>query len=249
MRLSDYQELPGTVRRESAPAGVPLILNYSGKLTVDGAATFDAGFVAGPDDRFADTHSDGDGRGVQVGLTWLEARQILGLPLSEVVYRGVTVDELWGRDGRRLIDRLGGTATPMDRMALVAHFLQRRRRPDAAPPVVAGAATLLSRYHGRISISQLAEQLGFGRQHVHREVAHHLGLPPRTLARLLRFQAATAAIRRGTGLATVAADCGYYDQAHLAREFRALAGDTPSGYATSVQAGPPPAGLASAAGN
>jgi hypothetical protein len=73
---------------------VPLILNYSGTLTVDGTVAYDAGFVAGPDDRFADTHSAGDGRGVQVDLSWVEARQVLGLPLSEVVYRGVTVDEL-----------------------------------------------------------------------------------------------------------------------------------------------------------
>jgi AraC-like DNA-binding protein len=133
----------------------------------------------------------------------------------------------------------------MERMAVVAHFLRERRRPDAVPAVVVGAAALLWQYHGGISVSDIAERLGVGRQHVHREVAHHLGLPPRTLARLLRFRAATEAIRRGTGLAAVAADCGFYDQAHLAREFRTLAGATPSGYATSVQAGPALAALAS----
>jgi AraC-like DNA-binding protein len=246
VRLTDYQERPGTVRRETAPAGVPLILNYSGTLTVAGAGTgagaFGAGFVAGPEDRFADTHSGGDGRGVQVDLTWLEARQILGLPLAEVARRNVTVEELWGPAGRRLIERLGATAEPMQRMAAVADFLRRRHRPDAAPAVVCGAAGLLAQYRGGITVTDLAARLGVGRQHLHREVAHHLGLPPRTLARLLRFRAAAEAIRRGTALADVAAGTGFYDQAHLAREFRALAGTSPSAYATNVQATPPPPG-------
>ncbi|WP_238012487.1 hypothetical protein KZZ52_58795 [Dactylosporangium sp. AC04546] len=59
--------------------------------------------------------------------------------------------------------------------------------------MVEGAAALLERHRGRIGIGELSEQLGYGRQHVHREVARHLGLPPQTLARLLRFRAAAAA--------------------------------------------------------
>jgi methylphosphotriester-DNA--protein-cysteine methyltransferase len=67
---------------------------------------------------------------------------------------------------------------------------------------------------------------------VHRQVTRHLGLPPRTLGRLLRFQAVAGAVRAGQvaqlGWAGLAAAGGYADQPHLHREFRALAGLTPA---------------------
>jgi hypothetical protein len=83
-RLCDYTEAVSgeLIRREPAVAGVPLILTWSGTLTV-GGSRFDSGFVAGPADRYADTRTTGHARGVQVDLTWLGARRLLGLPLDD----------------------------------------------------------------------------------------------------------------------------------------------------------------------
>lgn len=233
-RLCDYTEPVSGVlaRRESAPAGVPLILTWSGTLTVGGSC-FDAGFVAGPADRYADTLASGHARGVQVDLTWYGARRLLGLPLDELARRHVAVEDLWGRDGRHLLDRLAGTEDSGDRLDVVELFLRDRlERRDVVPPVVAGAAELLHRHRGRLSVADLADRLGYGRQYVHRQVTRHLGLPPRTLARLTRFDAVAAAVRGGRvaelGWAGLAAAGGYADQPHLHREFRALAGLTPT---------------------
>jgi AraC-like DNA-binding protein len=233
-RLCDYTEpvVGELVRREPAVAGVPSILTWSGTLTVDGSR-FDAGFVAGPADRYADTLTTGHAQGVQVDLTWLGARRLLGLPLEELACRSVAVDDLWGRDGRLLLDRLAGTPGTGARLRLVEAFLRTRAlRRDTVPPVVAGAAALLHRHRGRLGVAELAERLGYGRQYVHRQVSRHLGLPPRTLARLLRFQAVALAVRAGQvvqhGWAGLAAAGGYADQSHLHRDFRALAGLTPA---------------------
>jgi AraC-like DNA-binding protein len=96
---------------------------------------------------------------------------------------------------------------------------------------VAGAAALLHHHGGRLTVSELAERLGFGRQYVHPQVTRHLGLSPRTLSRRLRFQAVAGAVRAGRvgelGWAELAAEGGYADQPHLHRDFRALAGLTP----------------------
>jgi AraC-like DNA-binding protein len=231
--LCDYTE-PVTgelARREPAAAGVPLILTWSGTLTV-GGVRFDAGIVSGPADRYADTLTTGTARGVQVDLTWLGARRLLGLPLQELARCNVAVDDVWGCDGRMLLDRLAGTPDPDARLDLVEAFLRHRLpRRDLVPPVVAGAATLLHHHGGRISVSELAGRLGYGRQYVHRQVTRHLGLPPRTLSRLLRFQAVAGAVRAGRvgelGWAELAAEGGYADQPHLHRDFRTLAGLTP----------------------
>jgi methylphosphotriester-DNA--protein-cysteine methyltransferase len=113
---------------------------------------------------------------------------------------------------------------------LVELFL-RRRAETPVPALVTGAATVLDRHAGLISVAGLAAELGCGRQHLHRQVSRHLGLAPLTLARLVRFRSALAALRAGphpTGWAGLAADHGYYDQSHLYREFREFAGMTPA---------------------
>jgi AraC-like DNA-binding protein len=198
-------------------------------VIVPGSGAFGAGFVAGPTDRWTDTVCRGDSAGIQVDLTWPGARAVLGMPLVDLTDRAVTVEDVWGADGRNLIDRLAETPAPADRRALVEAFL-RRRADDTVPPMVVAAATLVDRHAGRIGVARLAEELGCGRQHLHREVTRHLGLPPRTLARLTRFRSVLAALRTDRtagGWAGLAADFGYYDQAHLYREFRDLAGMTP----------------------
>lgn len=60
----------------------------------------------------------------------------------------------------------------------------------------------------------------------------YLGLPPRTVARILRFQRALRALmsQPSESLAEVAANAGYYDQAHFIREFRVMTGGVPRGY-------------------
>jgi AraC-like DNA-binding protein len=231
-RLLDYTErIDGELRRrEAAPAGVPLIIAWSGTVTVPGTGTFGAGFVAGPTDRWTDTVCRGDSAGIQVDLTWAGARAVLGLPLVELRDRAVALEDVWGPAGRRLVDRLAATPAPAERRGLVEAFLRRRAEP-AVLPVVVAAATLVDRHAGRIGVARLAEELGCGRQHLHREVTRHLGLPPRTLARLTRFRSVLAAARtdrNAGGWAGLAADYGYYDQAHLYREFRDLAGMTPT---------------------
>src|SRR5919112_1716108 len=196
-RLCDYTELVSgeLARREPAMAGVPVILAWSGTMTVDGCG-YGAGFMAGPSDRYADTLTRGRAQGGQVDLTWLGARRLLGLPLDELAHRSVSVDDLWGRDGRQLLDRLADTPNPGTRLNLVEAFLRTRApRRDTVPPLVAGTAALLHRHRGRLGVAELAERLGYGRQYVHRQVSRHLGLPPRTLARLLRFQAMARAVR------------------------------------------------------
>jgi AraC-like DNA-binding protein len=263
-RLVDYAErIEGELhRREPAPAGVPLILAWSGTVALPGEGAFRAGFVAGPTDRFGDTVCSGESAGIQVDLTWLGARAVLGMPLVELRHRAVAVADVWGADGRRLMERLAETPTAADRRRLVETFLLVRAESGAAalPDVVTHTAALIERHGGRIGVTALADELGYGRQHLHREVTRHLGLPPRTLARLIRFRSVLAAARAApavpagpgpgsgpgatgparpaapagpvgpvgpAGRAGLAADYGYYDQAHLYREFRDLAGMTP----------------------
>jgi AraC-like DNA-binding protein len=72
--------------------------------------------------------------------------------------------------------------------------------------------------------------VGWSRRHLATVTNRELGLAPKALARVLRFGRAYAMRDRAAtqGWAAVAAECGYYDQAHLIRDFHAFAGTTPS---------------------
>jgi transcriptional regulator GlxA family with amidase domain len=88
----------------------------------------------------------------------------------------------------------------------------------------------LRRTGGRASIGELAAELGWSHRRLIARFREQIGLAPKTVARVLRFDRAVATLGGSTcrGLAEIARDCGYFDQAHLNRDFRELAGTTPS---------------------
>ena len=76
---------------------------------------------------------------------------------------------------------------------------------------------------------------GCSRRHLAAQFREHVGLPPKLLARILRFDRVIALLRHAEPerWAEVAYDCGYYDQAHFNRDFRQFAGSTPGAFLAS----------------
>lgn len=94
------------------------------------------------------------------------------------------------------------------------------------------AYRLLLRDHGTLRIGALAAEIGWSRKHLLHRFRAEMGLGPKALARMLRFhQACRLAQQPGSEWAQVAAAGGYADQAHLAREFIDLAGESPQAWA------------------
>ncbi|MET9887627.1 helix-turn-helix domain-containing protein [Streptomyces sp. NPDC006430] len=102
---------------------------------------------------------------------------------------------------------------------------------DAPPlsPVVAEAWSRLRACHGGISAKELAAATGRGSRRLQVLFREQIGLPPQSVSRILRFQRALSLPSDACrSLADLAALCGYYDQAHMNRDFRELAGLTPA---------------------
>jgi AraC-like DNA-binding protein len=89
-----------------------------------------------------------------------------------------------------------------------------------------GLAAALRAEQGPGGVRQVARTLGVTERQLHRRCVTHFGYGPKTVQRVLRFQDALAMARSDRPLALVAAEAGYADQAHLARDVRALAGAT-----------------------
>jgi AraC-like DNA-binding protein len=81
---------------------------------------------------------------------------------------------------------------------------------------------------GRTSVDELARAVGLSARQLERRFRARVGLGPKLLARITRFQHAFRLARRTPNLAEVAARAGYFDQAHLVRDFRQFAGAAPS---------------------
>jgi AraC-like DNA-binding protein len=201
--------------------------------SADGSASRRTSFVAGLHEAPSITEHDGVQDGIQLDLAPLAARRLLGWPMDELANRVVDLEDVLGPRTGELLERLHDAAGWSERFALLQAELARRLvAAPPAPPGVAGVVAGLVASNGRAPVGALAAELGWSRRHLGARVRAELGLAPKTIARLVRFQAATARLQRegGAGLAEIALDCGFYDQAHLNRDFRAFAGTTPGEY-------------------
>ncbi|MDB5364787.1 MAG: AraC family transcriptional regulator [Rhodospirillales bacterium] len=187
------------------------------------------GFIAGLDDRPTVTESAGSQRGVQVDLTPLGAHRLLRVNMSALAHRTVEFDDVAGPDGAALIERLANAPDWPSCFALLLGWITPRllgEAPEAREVEHAWARLVAT--GGRVAIKDLAAELGWSRKHLGIRFHETIGLAPKPVARLLRFQQALALFRRGNMPAVeIALACGYHDQAHLLRDFRGFAGATP----------------------
>jgi AraC-like DNA-binding protein len=81
-------------------------------------------------------------------------------------------------------------------------------------------------------VASLAKELGWSRKHFSVCFRREFGVPPKLFARILRFDHAVRQLRHNqvTSWAELADACGYADQAHLTRDFRAFAGSPPASF-------------------
>lgn len=162
---------------------------------------------------------------------------LIPVALSELLDQAVGLREL----GHRWVEQLGeamvNAATPEAALALLQaqllHEVRAAIRPD---PLVDEAARLLMPWQ-QAEVGVLAAHLGLSASQLRRRCLHVVGVSPKVLQRILRFQgflalaqATTAPLgQRGLdGMAGLAIDVGYADQSHLSRECLRLAGVTPS---------------------
>ncbi|TPI16036.1 helix-turn-helix transcriptional regulator [Mesorhizobium sp. B4-1-3] len=238
--ICGYREiLPGHFSIvEYASLTVPLVISFAEAFAIglghepgdnDLYASFAAGLYAGP----VIIKSFGGACCVQVNFTPLGARQFFGLPMSELRDRMVGLDDALGFDGIVLREQLGEASDWHKRFDIAEGYITRRlAQARALSPEVAWAYRTVVASGGRTRISALAGEIGWSRKHLAAKFTDAIGIGPKTLSRIVRFnRALSLSKQKDDDWAGIAADCGYADQAHLVREFRQLAGETPTGLA------------------
>ncbi|MFJ5819714.1 helix-turn-helix domain-containing protein [Streptomyces sp. NPDC093108] len=166
---------------------------------------------------------------VQVRLSPVIARAILGASPADLDGAVVSLDDLWGREASRMCERIGEVSSWQDRFLLTDVLLARRH--EAGPPVdpeVAWAWRRIVVSRGLARVDGLAAEVGWSRKRLWSRFRSQLGLPPKQAVKLVRFDHAAHRLVAGERAARVAADTGYADQSHLHRDVMAFTGATPA---------------------
>ncbi|WP_156056319.1 helix-turn-helix domain-containing protein [Streptosporangium roseum] len=220
------------LRREPPFAGAVMIFGFAGPLTLDGpgadAPRRLASFAGGLHDTYVDTTTVGLAEGVQVDLTPIGARRLLGMPMGELANRIVSLEEVLGSWAETAVERLAEAPDRRARLALLDELLTRRIHAAPEPDRRIGWAwDRLVATRGTVGIASLAGELGWSHRHLVSRFHDQIGLAPKAVAKVLRFQHAVARMRAGLAPADAAVACGYYDQSHMNRDFASMAGATP----------------------
>jgi AraC-like DNA-binding protein len=170
----------------------------------------------------------GHQEGVAIELTPIGSRALLGMPARALWNVSLELDDVIGAAGSELWERLQGLDRWADRFRACDQVLGRLVRPDAPEPALRRSWELLVGSAGTVPVTEIARTLGWTRQHFARRFADEFGLSPKRAARVVRFERACRMLgARSSSIAEVAARCGYFDQAHMTRDFVELAGCPP----------------------
>jgi AraC-like DNA-binding protein len=154
------------------------------------------------------------------------APRVLRTAASELRDQRVRLDEVWGRRGRIVTDRL--LNVPGALPAVILETLAKGSGNSAADPQL---DLLLARLGAGVSrVSDAMHDLDVGQRQLRRRFTAAVGYGPATYLRVARLQRARARAPRVADLSTLAAESGYADQAHLSRDCRDLTGMTAREY-------------------
>lgn len=230
---------PARVQRESASSVVPLIVEFaSGWRVASPGSAYRLepvrGFVAGLSDTYTLVEPAGAVEGVQVDLTPIGARRLLGVPMHELANRVIALEALIGRPAVFLTEVLVNTPGWAGRFGVLDAALSHRLQDSSheVAPGVEWAWSELQRSGGQVSVAYLCSELGWSRKRLVARFREDIGISPKTAGRIIRFERLQQRLRRRKGgpvsWADLAIQCGYSDQAHLVREVGRLAGVTPT---------------------
>lgn len=167
--------------------------------------------------------------GLSVALTAAAARAVLGAPVRSLRGQAVGLADFWGPEAGCFGDRIA-QALDLRQMAETLWHGLRRRLQQSGFSADDGQRTL--RLTAAVARGDAPDRIGLGERRLQQLCAEHLGLSPREHRRLMRWHGLLRGLRRvdRPDWAVLALAHGWYDQAHMLRDFRVFAGMTPTAF-------------------
>jgi len=157
----------------------------------------------------------------------------LRFPVCELTDSIINFENVLSRLGKELAEKVQRARSSRERIAVIeAAFLARLTQFEAADQLIDTVVNLMVRRNGLISIERLQQHSNLSGRQLERRFQSQVGLTPKFFCRILRFQKVfkAAAQPQKVNWSCIAAECGYYDQAHFIHDFKAFSGQNPSAY-------------------
>jgi AraC-like DNA-binding protein len=245
---------------------VPLLLNFGAPhRRRDGSdpahwTNRDGAWVVGLHDAHQLSEAVGERHFMVVRFTPIGAHLFLRTPMNLISNQAIDLAQIDSKLARLIGARVGAATSWSERFDAVEQLVAERIMSDGASGAISWALGKLASADGRMPLRSLASEVECSHRHLIAQFRTFVGLPPKTVARLLRFNRAVRSLnllsrdRRdepagkpyieaqsiqesreaAIAWADIAADCGYADQAHLIKEFREFAGSTPARFLREV---------------
>jgi len=220
----------------------------------------DGVWIVGLHDKRQLTKAVGERHFMVVRFTPLGAHLFLRLPMHLIANEAIDLELIDRALARNLVSRIASERSWPDRFAAMESLIAERVTEALLPASIAQAWRRLLATEGRISLGSIASEVDCSHRTLIARFRTCVGFPPKTIARMLRFSHVVRSLDRLSGTrpdapaskpyidgkraedrlvsaiqwADLAADCGYFDQAHFIKDFRAFAGSTPDAFLRQV---------------
>lgn len=155
------------------------------------------------------------------------------LPAGELHNQHVSLEDLWGAEAEFLRERILEAPMPEAKFQILEEcLLERTVKPMERHRAVNHALALFRNIHTAPAMADVSDQIGISSRRFIEVFSNEVGLTPKLFCRVRRFQRVLQTLRAGTEFdwAEIAADCGYYDQAHFIHDFKSFSGINPTMY-------------------
>lgn len=216
------------------PTGCVELVFHRGHLLMHGKRAIPRTSVSGQTRTFADLLLTGTVDMIVVVFRPFGARAFFDMPVCELAGLTVPADDLNMRALKELEEQILYTEDDRRCICLIESFLLSRLNPVKVYNYdrMAAAVGIINFYGGEIPVSSLAEKVCLSNKQFLRIFNEYVGTSPKEFMRLVRFHKALYTLQNHSAMSftVLAHECGYYDQAHLIRDFKLFSGYTPGEY-------------------
>ncbi len=161
------------------------------------------------------------------------AARFLRLPIRELNDREVQVDELFGLEGVELGERFANEPDNESRVRLLSDFFLNLLKTGHPDYLIEEYVRRVLATDGRLTVDQMTRGTRISARHLDRKFYQSVGMNPKAFIRIVRFQHALRQLTEGqySTLTALSEHSGYYDLPHMAKDFRAFAGNSPGAFA------------------
>lgn len=175
-----------------------------------------------------------DGRFGMIGVCFhpYGIQQIFKVSLQELKNQSIELDLILGKEGKALAEQVIQASNNAQRLEVLTQFLHKKiRSASSIDPQIFGSIQKIYARKGALNMDEITKDVWLSRRQFERKFNELTGIRPKLLARIIRFQTSLKMKEKPIeSLSALAYDCGYFDQSHFIRDFKAFSGLSPGIY-------------------